>query len=781
MINFKEVLNNEQYKAVTHKDGPVLIFAGAGSGKTRVITYRIYNLIQNEGVNPGAILAVTFTNKAAEEMRGRVEYLLGYKSFATVSTFHSLGLKILKYYGKDIGLKSGFIIYDDDDQEQLIKKILKRSNIDIKEFKPSAYQNKFNRFKDNLYTIELLKNNADMITLPSELEIYEEYEREKKSANALDFADLIFKTVELLKSDSPSVKYLKSKYEYILVDEFQDTNISQYELLKSLCSTRNNICVVGDDDQSIYSWRGAMMMNILNFEKDFKGTKIIKLEQNYRSTQKILEISNSIVKNNKVRAAKTLFSTRQFGSPPIIKSLYNDYEEAQYAVDKINELKKTGKYDYKDFAIFFRTNNQSRIFEEKLREYRIPHLVIGAVSFYNRKEIKDLTAYLKFFVNPDDNISLLRIINTPKRNIGDATMEKISAAAAAKSTSAYKIILDIDNVESLNSGTKLKLKNFAAQMNPFIERASAESVDTLITDLVEEIRYRELMEESEDVRDNARVDNIDEFVNSACEFVRKNGTNSENEEEEKTEAELGGESFGGVKTSDFLEKITLFSETDKIDESKNYVSIMTYHCAKGLEFPVVFMVGIEEEILPHYNALASDDASRIEEERRLCYVGITRAKDIIYLTHTLQRFKFGDTIYPKVSRFILEAYPQYVPDYRKSGVSSYFSEERNVNRTRGFNRGNGGSYERSGFENRGSGSYRTENRAAGRRTEREERQSPQSNITSKQLRENVKVIHPKFGPGKVLWISEAGDKIKVSFPKSGVKLLAAEFANLKIL
>ena len=449
-------------------------------------------------------------------------------------------------------------------------------------------------------------------------------------------------------------------------------------------------------------------------------------------------------------------------------------------VDKIIELKKSGKYDYKDFAIFFRTNNQSRIFEEKLREYRIPHLVIGAVSFYNRKEIKDLTAYLKFFVNPDDNISLLRIINTPKRSIGDATMEKIIAAAAEQSTSGYKIILNIDNIDSLNSGTKLKLKNFAAQMNPFIERASSESVDTLITDLVEEIRYRELMEESEDVRDNARVDNIDEFVNSACEFVRKNSIDSENAESEKNSNEFGNENFGGVKTSDFLEKITLFSETDKIDESKNYVSIMTYHCAKGLEFPVVFMVGIEEEILPHYNALASDDASRIEEERRLCYVGITRAKDIIYLTHTLQRFKFGDTIYPKVSRFILEAYPEYVPEYRKSGVSSFFGESRNINRG-GFNRSYGGSFERNGFEKRGSESGKAENRLSGRKTERDDREGFQTKKPVKQLRENVKVIHPKFGPGKVLWISETGDKIKVSFPKSGVKLLATEFANLKIL
>ncbi|MBP7653538.1 UvrD-helicase domain-containing protein [Candidatus Dependentiae bacterium] len=765
MINFKEVLNNEQYQAVTHKDGPMLIFAGAGSGKTRVITYRIYNLVEKEGVNPGLILAVTFTNKAAEEMRNRVEQLLGYKSYVTVSTFHSLGLKILKYYGKEIGIKSGFVIYDDDDQEQLIKKILKKTNIDIKEFKPSAYQNKFNRFKDNLYTIDLLKNNSDLITLPSELEIFEEYERQKSNANALDFADLIYKTVELLKQETPSVNYLKSRYNYVMVDEFQDTNLSQYTLLKLLCAKHNNICVVGDDDQSIYSWRGAMMMNILNFEKDFKNTRTIKLEQNYRSTQKILEISNLIVKNNKIRAEKTLFSTRKFGVPPVIKSLYNDYEEAEYIAEKIIELKKSEKYDYHDFAIFFRTNNQSRIFEEKLREYRIPHLVIGAISFYNRKEIKDLTAYLKFITNPDDTISLQRIINMPKRNIGDATLEKILTVAAAQNTSAYKIISNIDNFNEFNSGTKLKLKNFSMQMQPFIERALNETADTLLTDLVEEIQYRDIMENSEDVRDNARVDNINEFINSACEFVRKNSEFENNEIE--SDIDFDNKSFTGTKTSDFLEKIMLFSETDKIDSSKNYVSIMTYHCAKGLEFPVVFMVGIEEEILPHYNALSSEDDSRLEEERRLCYVGITRAKDIIYLTHAMQRYKFGDIVYPKISRFILEAFPEYIPDYKKSGISKFPAKN-----TSTFEKSYANNFSRSTGTTRFS---REKNYDAQNYNEIQTKRDP------KQIKENVKVIHPKFGPGKILWVNETGDKIKVSFPKVGIKLLATEFANLKIL
>ncbi|HON55711.1 MAG TPA: UvrD-helicase domain-containing protein, partial [bacterium] len=614
MIDLAKELNKSQLEAVMTVNGPVLIFAGAGSGKTRVITYRIYNLIKNHNIYPSSILAVTFTNKAANEMKERVEELLEHNTNCQISTFHSFGLRLLRYYSKELNISSDFVIYDEADQEQLIKKVLKNMNIDHQKYKPSSYQNKINRYKDNMYSMEYIKNNDDLLSLPLELEVYEEYERLKKINNALDFADLIIKSIELLKLNNETSLKIKKRYEYIMVDEFQDTNAAQYELLKLLSSEHNNICVVGDDDQSIYSWRGAIMMNILNFEKDYPNTKVIKLEQNYRSTQKILELSNTIIKNNRLRADKTLYTERKFGVPPIIKMLVDDYAEAQYVVDKIKELIKTGKYKYKDFAIFVRTNNQTRLFEEKLRYANIPYIVIGAVSFYSRKEIKDVIAYLKFIVNPSDSVSLERIINTPKRNIGDTTIEKISMFANINKISLFDACLRIDEIKEINSSARERIKAFTNLMNGFINRAKTESVETIITDIIDDTGYRKALEESDDIKDSSRIDNINELINSACEFVAKN-------EENPT-------------TVAFLEKITMFSETDKIDASKNYVNIMTYHCAKGLEFFVVFMVGVEEHILPHIISIVSEDEAAIEEERRLCYVGITRAKDILYLTHT---------------------------------------------------------------------------------------------------------------------------------------------------
>ena len=516
-----------------------------------------------------------------------------------------------------------------------------------------------------------------------------------------------------------------------MVDEFQDTNAAQYELLKLLSSEHNNICVVGDDDQSIYSWRGAIMMNILNFEKDYPNTKVIKLEQNYRSTQKILELSNTIIKNNRLRADKTLYTERKFGVPPIIKMLVDDYAEAQYVVDKIKELIKTGKYKYKDFAIFVRTNNQTRLFEEKLRYANIPYIVIGAVSFYSRKEIKDVIAYLKFIVNPSDSVSLERIINTPKRNIGDTTIEKISMFANINKISLFDACLRIDEIKEINSSARERIKAFTNLMNGFINRAKTESVETIITDIIDDTGYRKALEESDDIKDSSRIDNINELINSACEFVAKN-------EENPT-------------TVAFLEKITMFSETDKIDASKNYVNIMTYHCAKGLEFFVVFMVGVEEHILPHIISIVSEDEAAIEEERRLCYVGITRAKDILYLTHTARRYKYNDYYYPKVSRFILEAFPEYTADSRD------FSECNETDKI--LNK-------------------KTKNIEF---VKYDTRKKISSDVSNGDLSVGKKVRHNKYGVGKVVWIDDRGEKIKVSFPSIGVKLLATKVANLKII
>ncbi len=751
-IDLHKLLNPEQYKAVMHKDGPLLIFAGAGSGKTRVITYRIYNMITHFGINPRNILALTFTNKAAGEMKNRVEMLMGFSSAITVSTFHSFGLRLLRYYGEAIGIKRNSVIYDDADQEQLIKKILKKMDFDLKEFKPSVYQNAINRHKDKLITPKKLAEQPDKAILVSETDVYQEYEKQKELNKALDFADLIVKAIDLLSSSTATADILKERFQYILVDEFQDTNFAQYKLLKILTQNHSNICVVGDDDQSIYSWRGAIVLNILNFEKDYKNAVVIKLEKNYRSTQQILDFSNTIVKNNSVRADKKLITDRKFGVPPIIKMLSDEYREAEFVTSKIIELKKDGKYKFKDISIFFRTNQQSRIFEEKFREKQIPYIIIGAMSFYTRKEIKDLTAYLKLIINPDDGVSLLRIINMPKRNIGEVTLNKIVDCAAANYISVFELLKTPEKLNFLSAKIIATLTEFRDMIIKYYERAKTETVETILTDLVEEIRYRDIMEGSDDVRDNSRVGNIDEFINSACEFVRRfNGADDSAEN-----AEAGIENSGAT-TAKFLEKITMFSETDKIDETKDYVNVMTYHCAKGLEFSVVFMIAMEEELLPHYNSMENTDS--LEEERRLCYVGITRAKDMIFFTHACQRSKFGTQVAPKISRFILEAYPQYIPEYAQPRQSSDYS----------FSGGEKKSFVKhlDFSKKKDTNFYNLEPS----RSTSNEPSKPTNGFSA-----GNKVLHSVFGPGKI--VSIEGDRIKVSFPKTGVKLLSLKLAKL---
>jgi len=737
-----KLLNSEQYKAVTHLNGPLLIFAGAGSGKTRVIAYRIYNLIANNAIHPRNILALTFTNKAANEMKGRIKTLTDFSYTPLVTTFHSFGLKMLRIYSEEAGVKNNFVVYDDTDQEQLIKKILKKFNLDVKDFKPSSYQERINLHKDNLLMpSDLIK---DYRMLPDEIEVYEEYEKAKEANNALDFSDLIMKCWELLKK--PVSKEIINQFNYILVDEFQDTNFAQYKILKLLTEKHNNICVVGDDDQSIYSWRGAIMMNILNFEKDFRNTTVIKLEQNYRSTQQILDFSNSIIKNNMTREKKKLITNRKNGEQPIIRMLNDEYHEAKYVLSKIKELKESGKYRYKDIAIFFRTNLQSRIFEEKFREYNMPYIIVGATSFYCRKEIKDIIAYLKLIVNPDDSISLLRIINMPKRNIGSATINKLIEFADANNMSLFSMISQPDKLTFLKAGIIAKLNEFSRLIERYIERAKKETVDIIILNLVDDLKYREIMETSKDIRDNSRVGNVDEFINSACEFVKtyRVNENIESDLNENVEDVFSlYDSNEKPTTSKFLEKISMFSETDKLDENSDCINMMTYHCAKGLEFPVVFMVGMEEGFLPHCSSMQNSD--ELEEERRLCYVGITRAKDLIIFTHAFQRYNFGKLINPDVSRFILEARPDYEPTIRILNKHNFYNRTKDLLLTNADN-------------------------VNFKKNEKE----PEN----KKVKHGDKVLHSKFGPGKVLMIDEVSDKIKISFAKHGLKLFSLKIVKL---
>jgi DNA helicase-2/ATP-dependent DNA helicase PcrA len=639
---------------------------------------------------------------------------------------------------------------------QLLQKLVKQSDIDIKKYPVRNYQEKLNRFKDSMIEFWKLKEEDEAFTLPKEFMILREYEKLKKNSNALDFADLIFKPVELLKSDLPISNYLKNRYKYILVDEFQDTNAVQYELLKLLSSGHDNLCVVGDDDQSIYSWRGAVVDNILNFSENFHGTTVVKLEKNYRSCKPILEVSNAIVKNNKKRAEKNLKSMRNTGIKPFLKKLENEYKEAEFVVKKIEEMIFEQKYDYNDFAVFYRTNNQSRVIEEKFRAADIPYLVFGTISFYSRKEIKDLIAYLKFIVNPDDRVSFLRIINEPKRGIGKTSIDKIEAIANQNNISLYEVIKNSDKYSDLSAGLKKKLLSFFNMIEKYVLRVPNEPVSELLKELVDEIEYRELFQNSIDIKEQSRVYNIDEFINSTFDFCKK--------EEKNT-------------TRDFLEKITLYSETDKIDETKNYVSLMTYHCAKGLEFPIVFMVGLEEDILPHFNS--KSDSEQLEEERRLCYVGITRAKDFLYLLHTGRRTKFGEHSYPKVSRFIKEAFPDYEIQEQKydsepNFLKSYFKKPGFKKSNFSFDKITKEKKQSDFFVKKGMKDFKS-------RLDKDSSGFDTSFTVKKELSPGAKVLHKVFGPGKVISVNFSGDKVEVSFIKAGKKLLSIKYANLRIL
>ena len=639
-MSIYDTLNAEQREAVFHTEGPLLILAGAGSGKTRVLTHRIAYLIEEKGINPWNILAITFTNKAAGEMRERVDDIVGFGSESIwVSTFHSTCVRILRRHIDRLGYDNNFTIYDSDDQKTLMKDVCKLLQIDTKTYRERTILSAISSAKDEMVTPEEYELNAyGDFSKKKIAEAYKEYERQLKANNALDFDDLLVKTVQLFQTQPEILEYYQDRFRYIMVDEYQDTNTVQFKLISLLAAKYKNLCVVGDDDQSIYKFRGANIQNILSFEKEFEDTKVIKLEQNYRSTSTILDAANAVIKNNVGRKAKSLWTENGEGEKIQFRQFDTAYDEAEYIVGDIRERVDNGKAAYCDHAVLYRTNAQSRLFEEKMITANIPYKIVGGVNFYARKEIKDLLAYLKTIDNGKDDLAVRRIINVPKRGIGLTTVNRITEAAQQRGISFYEALCSADLVPGLGRSIS-KLESFAAMIEYFRKEAEHLSITELMEEILTETGYVEELKAEGEEEAEARLQNIDEFLNKIAAY------------EESCEEEL-------PTLSGFLEEVALVADIDSLDEESDYVVLMTLHSAKGLEFPYVYLAGMEDGIFPSYMTITADDPTEIEEERRLCYVGITRAKKELAMTCARRRMIRGETQYNKMSRFLKEVPPQ---------------------------------------------------------------------------------------------------------------------------
>lgn len=639
-MSIYDTLNAEQREAVFHTEGPLLILAGAGSGKTRVLTHRIAYLIEEKGINPWNILAITFTNKAAGEMRERVDDIVGFGSESIwVSTFHSTCVRILRRHIDRLGYDNNFTIYDSDDQKTLMKDVCKLLQIDTKTYRERTILSAISSAKDEMVTPEEYELNAyGDFSKKKIAEAYKEYERQLKANNALDFDDLLVKTVQLFQTQPEILEYYQDRFRYIMVDEYQDTNTVQFKMISLLAAKYKNLCVVGDDDQSIYKFRGANIQNILSFEKEFEHTKVIKLEQNYRSTSTILDAANAVIKNNVGRKAKSLWTENGEGEKIQFRQFDTAYDEAEYIVGDIRERVDNGKAAYCDHAVLYRTNAQSRLFEEKMITANIPYKIVGGVNFYARKEIKDLLAYLKTIDNGKDDLAVRRIINVPKRGIGLTTVNRITEAAQQRGISFYEALCSADLVPGLGRSIS-KLESFAAMIEYFRKEAEHLSITELMEEILTETGYVEELKAEGEEEAEARLQNIDEFLNKIAAY------------EESCEEEL-------PTLSGFLEEVALVADIDSLDEESDYVVLMTLHSAKGLEFPYVYLAGMEDGIFPSYMTITADDPTEIEEERRLCYVGITRAKKELAMTCARRRMIRGETQYNKMSRFLKEVPPQ---------------------------------------------------------------------------------------------------------------------------
>ena len=732
-----ELLNREQQEAVLHVDGPLLILAGAGSGKTRVLTYRIAHLIDECGVNPWNILAITFTNKAAGEMRERVDKIVGYGSESIwVSTFHSTCVRILRRYIDRLGYDTNFTIYDTEDQKTVMKSVCQKLQLDSKLYKERMLLNVISHAKD-----EYISPNEFLLEAKGDFrqekiaQAYVEYQKELKKNNALDFDDLLVKTVELFQGCPDVLEYYQNRFRYIMVDEYQDTNTVQFKFISTLARQYRNLCVVGDDDQSIYKFRGANIRNILDFEKVFPDAKVVKLEQNYRSTQNILNAANGVIANNRGRKEKALWTENEQGEPILFQQFQNGYEEAEYVSGEISKKVRKGEAEYQDFAVLYRTNAQSRLFEEKFLYANIPYKIVGGVNFYSRKEIKDILAYLKTIDNGKDDLAVRRIINVPKRGIGNVTLAKVQAYADSRDISFFEALEEAGEIPGLGKAA-LKIQPFVHLIHEMRLSLADMSMQDLIQAILDKTGYAEDLKNEDTDESEARLENIDEFINKAVTY-----------EEGAEEPNLSG----------FLEEVALVADIDSVEDGDNRVLLMTLHSAKGLEFPYVYLAGMEDGLFPSYMSIAADDPTEeIEEERRLCYVGTTRAMKELTITCARCRMVRGETQYNNVSRFVREIPSELLA--RKSVMPREPKKPEVPQNT---------SYQKA------KEAFRTKTF------------DPQQFkvVKADKLDYTVgdQVSHVKFGKGTVLEITEGGRdyEVKVDFERFGVKKMFASFAKLK--
>lgn len=776
MGNIYETLNDMQQMAVFHTEGPLLILAGAGSGKTRVLTHRIAYLMEEKHVSPYNIMAITFTNKAAAEMRNRVNKIVGFGAEQVwVSTFHSACVRILRRYIDRIGYSTDFTIYDTDDQKRLMKNVIKDLNLDSKIYKENGMLNKISDFKNKLMTTgdvsSMAKRDFRMLNVSK---IYDNYQEALKKNNALDFDDLIMKTVQLFTKCSEVLESYQDRLQYIMVDEYQDTNAAQFAFVKLLAQKHQNLCVVGDDDQSIYKFRGADITNILQFEKYFPNARVIKLEQNYRSTKNILEAANAVIHNNEGRKDKTLWSDNEKGDKIDLYQAEDGYSEAEMVASTIKEYVDNGRSDYSDYAILYRTNNQSRVLEEKLMMKNIPYKIIGGQNFYQRKEIKDIIAYLRVISNPTDDIAVERIINVPKRGIGATTVDKVKDYARAYGMDLYEALMDVENIPGLSRAAG-KIKKFTDLIEGYKKDEYYGEIEKLTKDILDDTGYvSELAAENTDEA-NGRIENIDELVSKIVEY------------QENTEDPV---------LSEFLEEVALVSEIDNLSEDSSYVVLMTVHSAKGLEFPYVFLCGMEDGLFPGYMSIMSGDNEELEEERRLCYVAITRAMKKLTISYAKKRMVRGEMQYNIVSRFVKEVPPMIVNSKNITDrVAEGYEKKPSFSGFGGYE----GSMNMGGSGYMGSDNYGgTRSYAASQRKNAYKAMAakpaygnPSSKpgfgkefvVTKADIDYTVgdRVKHMKFGEGTVLGIEDGPRdyQVTVNFDTAGQKVMMASFAKLK--
>lgn len=734
-----DLLNPEQKEAVFHYEGPLLILAGAGSGKTRVLTHRVAWLIEEKQVNPWNIMAITFTNKAAGEMRDRVETMLGGALGGVwVATFHSTCVRILRRYIDRIGFGTNFTIYDGDDQKTIIKEICKHFQIDTKLYRERFFMAAISAAKDELLSPDDYAKQVHGDTRKQKVaEVYREYQKQLRASNALDFDDLIFRTVELFQKDAEVLEQYQDRFRFIMVDEYQDTNTAQFKLVSLLAAKYRNLCVVGDDDQSIYRFRGANIQNILSFEEVYPDAKVIRLEQNYRSTQNILTAANEVICHNEGRKEKKLWTANGDGDKVRFRQFLNGFEEAEYVAGMISRKVGAGKWRYGDCAVLYRTNAQSRMFEEKFLFANVPYKIVGGINFYGRKEIKDVLAYLKTIENGQDDLAVRRIINVPKRGIGATTINRVQEYANTEDMSFYDALRVAGTIPGVGKSVA-KLDGFVQMIQTMRSKQPYYSVKELIKDVLEQTEYRkELMSEgTEEALD--RLANIDELLNKAASYA-----------EHADNPSLGG----------FLEEVALVADIDNLEEDADHVVMMTLHSAKGLEFPVVFMVGMEDGMFPSYMSISSEDPADLEEERRLCYVGITRAKETLILTSARQRMVRGEIHYNRVSRFIEDIPKEVLAENETANVQPKEKKERPETKAHAAYR-----QMRETFKTKAFAQPQVEAKKEGG------------------LSYNVgdRVRHIKFGVGSVTDIREGGRdyEVTVNFDRVGVKKMFASFAKL---